>query len=73
MEHTKEKAMSIENKLPDKIKKHWMLQHEATEALGVSIKTLWEWRKSGVIESRKYAGSVIVRKSDVNKKLNEYA
>ena len=61
--------MKITQGLPKQLTKHWMLQKEASEELGVTIKTLWEWRNQGLLESRKYAGRVLIRRSDVRKKL----
>ena len=55
--------------LPDSLAKHWMYQDEAARELGVTIKTVWEWRKAGTLQACKHAGRVLIRRSDVRKKL----
>lgn len=58
-------------KVPRNLQAAWCDQAEAMSLLGVSRTTLFEMRRSGIIESRRYEanGMILVKKASIDRYL----
>lgn len=56
--------------LPDQLKENWLWQEEALNRLCMSRTTFFRKRQMGLFECRRFNGHVIVRKTDIERYLN---
>ena len=56
----------------ESIVKHYKPNHEVSKKLNVSLRTLQEWRDTGLIPFIQIKGKIIYRQSDIDKLLQKH-